>query len=195
MNDKEALFNPIGEKVFKIRGQYVMLDRDLAGLYGVETKHLNRQVKRNIERFVGDDYMFQLTESEKNELVPNWHRFNSMKHSTVLPYAFTELGVSMLSSILNSPLAIRVNRQIMRYFVHMRKLEANNNDFRKYVETNFKFIEQKLKKGDTNFEIIFSLFDSFKKRFELPEKSTRKYGFIKPEEKKGKTEPRNKRIL
>ena len=108
MDDKLALFSPIKEKVITIRGQMVMLDRDLAGLYGVETKYLNRAVKNNSEYFEGDDYMFQLTVSEKNELVQNLHRFNSMKHSSVLPYAFTELGIPQLSSVLKSPIAIRV---------------------------------------------------------------------------------------
>ncbi|OGF47795.1 MAG: hypothetical protein A2452_09760 [Candidatus Firestonebacteria bacterium RIFOXYC2_FULL_39_67] len=186
MENKEALFNPIREKVFKIRNQYVMLDSDLAGLYGVETKVLNQAVKRNIERFEGEDFMFELTQIEYDHLRSQFVTANSLNKSRVLPYAFTDNGLSMLSSVLNSPLAIRVNRQIMRYFNHIRILESRNDDFRKYVETNFKLIEQKLKKGDTNFEIIFSLFDSFKKRFELPAKSTMKYGFIKAEEKKNK---------
>jgi len=192
MSDKEALFNPIGEKVFKIRGQYVMLDRDLAGLYGVETRRLNEAVKRNIDRF-DDDFMFQLNIGEIDILKSQFATLNLTTLRRALPYVFTEQGIAMLSSVLNNDIAIRVNKQIMRYFVHMRKLEVNNNDFRKYVETNFKLIEQKLKKGDTNFEIIFSLFDSFKKRLELPEKSTRKYGFIKTEEKKGKNDMKNKR--
>jgi len=74
-----------------------MLDRDLAELYGVETKYLNRQVKRNVKRFP-DEFMFQLTTTEKGELVTNWHRFNSLKHSTSLPFAFTEHGAVMLAS-------------------------------------------------------------------------------------------------
>ncbi|OGF47474.1 MAG: hypothetical protein A2452_03055 [Candidatus Firestonebacteria bacterium RIFOXYC2_FULL_39_67] len=187
MNNKDALFDPIGEKVFKIRGQYVMLDRDLAGLYGVETKHLNRQVKRNPERFEGDDYMFQLTQKEYSEILRcqiGTSRWGGQRYE---PYAFTELGVSMLSSVLNSPLAIRVNRQIMRYFVYMRNLELNNNDFRKFVEA-------KLKLHDINFELIHSLLDSFQKRLVLPQKSTGKYGFLKSGEKKDENNLKNKKV-
>ena len=79
----------IEQKIFLIRNQKVMIDRDLAELYDVETKYLNRQVKRNIERFP-EEFMFQLSSAEKNELVTNWHRFGLLKHSSVLPYAFTE---------------------------------------------------------------------------------------------------------
>ena len=193
MDDKLALFSPIKEKVITIRGQMVMLDRDLAGLYGVETKYLNRAVKNNSEYFEGDDYMFQLTVSEKNELVQNLHRFNSMKHSSVLPYAFTELGIPQLSSVLKSPIAIRVNRQIMRYFVYSRKAELVIEDFKKYVETKFKAIDDKLKKSDLSFELILSLLDSFKTRIELPQKSTGKYGFKIHEEKKCDAKLKNKR--
>ena len=85
-----------------------MLDKDLAGLYGVATKVLNQAVKRNLERFP-EDFMFKLTESEKDELVTNCDRFKTLKHSTVTPYAFTEQGVSMRSSVLNSERAIEVN--------------------------------------------------------------------------------------
>jgi hypothetical protein len=82
----------IEQNIFFIRGKRVMIDRDLAELYGVETKQLNRQVKRNTTRFP-DEFMFQLNLTEKQELVTNWHRFESLKHSTSLPYAFTELDV------------------------------------------------------------------------------------------------------
>ena len=78
----------IQNKIIIVRGKKVMLDRDLAELYGVETKYLNRQVKRNVERFP-DEFMFRLTVAEKDELVTNWHRFSSLKHSTSLPYVFT----------------------------------------------------------------------------------------------------------
>ena len=193
MDDKEALFNPIREKILKIRGQMVMLDRDLAGLYGVETKYLNRQVARNMEYFEGDDYMFQLTKEEVNKVVTIWHHLSPLRFSHTLPYAFTELGIPQLSSVLKSPIAVRVNRQIMRYFVYARKAELSIEDFKKYVETKFKFLEEKLKKSDLNFEIIFSLFEGFKKRFELPEKSTGKYGFKKNGDKKDNINLKNKK--
>jgi len=91
------LLEQIEQKIFLVRGQKVMIDRDLAELYGVETKYLNRQMKRNIERFP-QEFMFQLTREEKNQLVTNWHRFQSMKHSTSLPHVFTEHGVAMLGA-------------------------------------------------------------------------------------------------
>lgn len=113
----------IQHKIYEIRGVRVMLDFDLAGLYQVETKVLKQSVRRNIERFEGDDFMFELTVDE----------YNSLKHSLrsqivtsnkggvrYMPFAFTEMGVAMLSSVLRSEIAIRVNREIMRAFIAMR---------------------------------------------------------------------------
>lgn len=116
----------IQSKIYEIRGQQVMLDRDLADLYGVETKVLNQSVKRNIERFP-DDFMFQLTNEEtqnwKSQLVTS----NSIKMGLRRnPYAFTELGVAMLSSVLNSSIAIEVNIAIMRTFVATRRLISHS---------------------------------------------------------------------
>lgn len=88
----------ITEKIFEIRGQKVMIDADLAKLYGVPTKRLNEAVKRNKKRFP-EDFMFKLTIEEKNELVANCDRFKNLKHSSALPNAFTEGGVAMLSSV------------------------------------------------------------------------------------------------
>jgi 3-dehydroquinate dehydratase len=110
----------IEQKIFLLRGQKVMLDRDLAGLYGVKTKRLNEQVKRNRKRFP-EDFMFQLTTGEKEQLVANCDRFKALKHSTINPYAFTEQGVAMLSSALTSDRAIQVNIQIMRVFSRLRQ--------------------------------------------------------------------------
>ena len=115
----------IENKILVIRGQQVMLDRDLAELYGVETRVLNQAVKRNIERFP-EDFMFMLETFEKNELITNCDRFNTMKHSSVLPYAFTEQGVAMLSSVLKSKEAADVNIKIMRAFVQMRHFMQSN---------------------------------------------------------------------
>ena len=95
----------IESKIFVIRGKQVMIDRDLADLYGVETKAINQAVKRNIERFP-EDFRFQLTKEEMNELVTNCDRFEKLKHSTSLCYAFTEQGVAMLSAVLHSETAI-----------------------------------------------------------------------------------------
>lgn len=115
----------IQSKIYEIRGQKVMLDFDLAEMYKVETRVLNQAVKRNIERFP-DDFMFQLTNGE----TLNWKSQIVMSNSIKMgmrrnPYAFTELGVAMLSSILNSKTAIQVNMGIMRAFVAIRQLIAN----------------------------------------------------------------------
>ena len=108
--------------IYVIRGQRVMLDRDLAKAYGVETKALNQAVKRNIKRFEGDDYMFQLTKEEclRSQIVT----LNEAqgKHLKYMPYAFTMLGTAMLSSVLRSDTAIETNRKIMRAFVAYRHL-------------------------------------------------------------------------
>ena len=116
----------IQQKIYEIRGQRVMLDSDLAALYGVETKRLNEAVRRNSKRFEGDDFMFRLTKDEaylarsKSQIATlNNKRGSNIKY---LPYAFTELEVAMLSSVLRSETAINVNREIMRAFVTFRHL-------------------------------------------------------------------------
>ncbi|MBR6421659.1 ORF6N domain-containing protein [bacterium] len=115
----------IEDKILIIRGQQVMIDRDLAKFYRVETKVLNQAVKRNIERFP-EDFMFVLTQSEKEELVTNCDRFNILKHSTTSPYAFTEQGVAMLASVLKSEVAVEANIRIMRAFVAVRRFLQSN---------------------------------------------------------------------
>ena len=105
-NDEVVVTTPVESRIMSIRGKQIMIDRDLAELYGVETKRLNEAVKRNIERFP-ERFRFQLTKEEMAELVANCDRFNSLKHSTVRSYAFTEQGVAMLSTVLRSETAIR----------------------------------------------------------------------------------------
>lgn len=116
---KKAIVN-IEQRIFVIRGQRVMLDRDLAQLYGVQTFRLNESVKRNIKRFP-DDFMFKLNKDELKELIANCDRFEKLKHSSNTPYAFTEQGVAMLSSVLNSDKAIAINVEIVRTFVRLRQ--------------------------------------------------------------------------
>ena len=144
--DKQTIQN----KIYTIRGFQVMIDRDLADLYEVQTKRLNEQVKRNIQRFP-ESFRFQLTEIEKKELVADCDRFKTLKHSTSLPYAFTEQGVSMLSSVLTSDIAIEVSIQIIESFVNMRKLISSNSLFFE----RFERIEQKLFTHDKKFNEIF----------------------------------------
>ena len=113
--------------IFLIRHQRVMIDRDLAQLYGVETKYLNRQVRRNRDRFP-EEFMFQLSRKERNELVTNWHRLESLKHSSFFPYAFTENGVAMLASVLNSERAVKISIHIIKTFVKLRRWVATQKE-------------------------------------------------------------------
>ncbi|HQV51577.1 MAG: ORF6N domain-containing protein [Flavobacteriales bacterium] len=113
--------------IFEIRGLNVMLDSELATLYGTETKRLKEQVRRNSERFP-DDFMFELTKEEKEELIEGNERLNKLKFSPVFPMVFTEHGVLMLSSVLNSDTAIAVNIQVMRVFTQMRLTISTNNE-------------------------------------------------------------------
>jgi hypothetical protein len=118
-------------KIHELRGQKVMLDFDLAGLYNVQTKVLNQAVKRNQQRFP-EDFMFQLTENDYESLRSQIVTLNENgrgKHKKYLPFAFTEQGVAMLSGILHSEVAINVNISIMRTFALIRKLALQNNDF------------------------------------------------------------------
>ena len=110
----------IQNRIFTIRSTQIMIDRDLAEMYQVKTKVLNQAVKRNGERFP-EAFRFQLTDAEKNELVTNCDRFQSLKHASVNPYAFTEQGVAMLSAVLHSDVAVKVSIQIIQAFVEMRK--------------------------------------------------------------------------
>lgn len=124
-NQKTNIMNElqiVQSKIYEIRGQRVMLDFDLAELYGVETAQLKRAVRRNIERFDGEDFMFELTKDEVSRCqigILNGGRGSNIKY---LPFAFTELGVAMLSSVLRSKTAIEVNRGIMRAFVAVRQM-------------------------------------------------------------------------
>ena len=123
----------IENRIFLIRGQKVMIDRDLADLYLVTTKRLNEQVKRNPKRFP-IDFVFRLTEAEMEQLVANCDRFKSLKHSTSLPYAFTEYGVAMLSSVLNSKRAIKLNIQIIQSFIKLREFALSHKDLSQRIE-------------------------------------------------------------
>lgn len=130
----------IENKILIVRGQKVMLDRDLAQLYEVETKRLNEAVKRNIERFP-DNFMFKLNDNELKELVAICDRFKTLKHSTSLPYAFTEYGVAMLSSVLNSKRAIAINIQIIQAFIKIKEFALSHNDLsQRIIELETYFI-------------------------------------------------------
>jgi len=140
--------------IFMVRDQQVMLDRDLASLYGVETKVLNQAVKRNIARFP-EPFRFQLTQLENDQLVTDCDRFASLKHSTSLPYAFTEQGVAMLSAVLRSDEAVQTSIGIMNAFVRQRQFLLHNADlFRRLDHIEKRQIAGEIK-TDKRFEQVF----------------------------------------
>ena len=151
----------IENRIFTIRGKQVMFDRDLAEMYQVEVKRLNEQVKRNIDRFP-ETFRFQLNSQEKDELVANCDRFESLKHSTVNPYAFTEQGVAMLSAVLRSEIAVKVSIQIMNAFVELRKLVGQET----LQHLRLSSIENKLIEHDQKFNKLFSALENS----ELPQR-------------------------
>lgn len=146
----------IRSKIYEIRGQKVMLDFDLAAMYGVETGQLKRAVRRNMERFEGDDFMFELTKDELSRCqigILNKGRGSNIKY---LPFAFTELGVAMLSSVLRSVTAIEINRGIMRAFVTVRQMIAANPVALRLstLEKNFEELKQDLEEIFTDYNDI-----------------------------------------
>ena len=145
----------IENRIFTMRGVQVMVDRDLAELYQVETKVLNQAVKRNIDRFP-TVFRFLLTDAEKDELVTNCDRFKNLKHSSNNPYVFTEQGVAMLSAVLRSNTAVKVSIEIINAFVEMRKLLHNNTLLLQRVQA----VENKLTLNDEHFNRIFKALES-----------------------------------
>jgi hypothetical protein len=163
----------IEKKIILIRGHKVLLDSDLASLYDVETFNLNKAVKRNIDRFP-EDFMFQLTREEAESL-----RFQfgiSKKEGRggrrYLPYAFTEQGVAMLSSLLNSDRAVQVNIEIMRAFVQLRQMLSSNVELSRKLKT----LENKY---DAQFKIVF---DAIRELMKPPEPKRKRIGFHRGDE-------------
>lgn len=168
-NSDNAAMVPIENLIYVIRGQQVMLDSDLARLYGVETRRLNEQVKRNIERFP-DDFMIQLTKDEVQNLMSQFATSSSRSQNVISgwggnrkpPYAFTENGVAMLSSVLRSKTSIEVNIRIMRAFTAMRSFLMNNAHMFKRIETiehNYLLLNRHLSEHDRKFEEVLSRLD------------------------------------
>ena len=192
MNELE----PIYQKIHFIRGQRVMLDFDLAILYGVETRALNQAVKRNKERFEGEDFMFQLTRDEAEENLISQFVTSSWGGTRKLPYAFTELGVAMLSSVLRSKTAIEINRGIMRAFVEFRRIAAalpTNTDDIKELKREMQgikdYIEEILSdQNDINEEnrMQLELINQALAELQVERKSSerRPIGFLQPNDKK-----------
>lgn len=150
-------------KIYFIRGQKVMIDTDLADLYGVPTKRLNEQVKRNIQRFP-KDFMFQLTQDEKKWLIQKNSDLNKLKFSSNLPLAFTEHGAVMLASILNSQRAMEVNIQLVRVFIKMRELILSHKDLLIEMEE----IRKKVANQDDKIELVFDYLTQFIAQQEQP---------------------------
>lgn len=159
-------------KIIVVRQQKVMLDKDLALLYQVETKHLKRQVKRNIERFPSD-FMFELTVEENEILRCQFGTLSWGEHTKYLPYCFTEHGILMLSSVLKSSKAIQVNIDIMRVFSKIRETLADTTALRIDIEQ----IKSKLHNHDKNIEIVFRYLDELIEKNERPPPPRNKIGF------------------
>ena len=146
----------IASRILIMRGMRVILDNDLSSLYGVSTKAINQAVKRNPRRFP-EDFVFQLNEQEKKEVVTNCDHLASLKFSHQLPYAFTEQGVAMLSSVLNSDRAIDVNVIIMRVFVKFRELVSVSQVILKRLDD----LENRMDKNDSEVRAIFQVIRDF----------------------------------
>jgi phage regulator Rha-like protein len=172
-----TIINPeiIGHKIFFIRGKKVMLDRDLATLYDVETKVLNQAVKRNIDRFP-KDFMFRLNAEEVKSSRSQFVTLNRGQNIKYLPYVFTQDGVAMLSSVLHSEKAIQVNIQIMRTFTKLREMLASHKDLRDKIE-------EMEKRYDYQFQVVF---DAIKKLIAPPVKPKEPIGFQAKAERKSR---------
>ncbi len=159
----------VESKILFIRDKKVMLDRDLASLYGITTGNLNKAVRRNIDRFP-EDFMFQLSKDEYDSLRFQFGILKKGQHSKYLPQVFTQDGVAMLSSVLNSQKAIQVNIQIMRTFTKLREMMMSYKDLQKKIEA----MERKHAKHDEHFQIIFK---TIKEMLNPPVKKKGKIGY------------------
>ncbi|MBK1442672.1 ORF6N domain-containing protein [Parapedobacter sp. ISTM3] len=166
-------------QIYYIRGQKVMLDRDLASLYGVETRVLKQAVRRNIDRFP-EDFMFEVSEDELNLMVSQFVIPDKKVFGGAKPFAFTEQGVAMLSSVLNSKQAIYINIQIMRVFTRIRQMLADNTELRLEIAGIKSAVEKISKKQDgqdKNIELIFEYIDRLQEKAEQPIPERRAIGF------------------
>jgi len=181
-NKKNKLMLPdeiIINKIFLIRGERVMIDNDLAELYGVPTKRLNEQVKRNIKRFP-KHFMFELTKEEKDELVANCDHLRKLKHSSSLPSVFTHYGVLQAANVLNSERAVLMGNRIIEIFVRMHEVLATHKEILQKLE--------QLTKNDTEQDKKIMLIFEYLKQFEqskqqqLEQTNRKRIGFKKDEE-------------
>jgi phage regulator Rha-like protein len=170
----------IERAILSIRGEKVMLDSDLAQLYSVPTKVLNQAVKRNLNRFP-PDFMFQLTKTEKAQVVTNCDHLIHLKFSSNLPYAFTEHGALMLANVLNSERAAQTSVQVVRAFVRLRQMLASNAELARKLDAMEK-------KYDAQFKVVF---DAIRQLMSPPEPKRREIGFhVKYDDDKTKARKR-----
>lgn len=162
----------IERRILTIRGQKVMLDADLADIYGVVTKRLNEQVRRNYDRFP-KDFMFQLTKEEKDEVVANCDHLKKLKFSPTLPYAFTEHGAVMLATVLNTPIAVQTSILVVRAFIKLREMIISHKELARKID-------EMEKKYDAQFKVVF---EAIRQLMSPPQKPIRKIGFRREEEK------------
>jgi phage regulator Rha-like protein len=161
----------IVSKIIILRGNRIILDRDLAVMYGVETKQLKRSVRRHIDRFP-NDFMFQLSNEESRSIRRQFGTLKRGAHSKYPPMAFTEQGVAMLSSVLSSQRAVEVNISIIRAFVHLRRMISNHTELAQKLGE----LEERL---DDHDEQILRIFEAIKKLIKEDEKPKKKIGYIK----------------
>ncbi len=171
--DSIVPFGAVERKIYLIRVQKVMLDADLAALYGVLAKVLNQAVKRNKERFPVD-FIFQLTKEEKDEVVTNCDHLKRLRFSPTLPYAFTEHGAIMLATILNSTVAVQASIQVVRVFVRLRQMLASNVVLARKLDA----LERKY---DAPFKVVF---DAIRQLMTPPEPKHQKIGFTPKKKEK-----------
>jgi len=171
----------VANRILLLRGQRVMLDADLAELYGVTTKRLNEQVKRNLDRFP-EDFMLQLNAEEKAEVVANCDHLGQLKYSPSLPYAFTEHGALMLGNVLKSSRAVEVSLLVVRAFVQIREMLSTHKD----IAAKLDQMERKLSSHD---QAIAGLIDAIRQLMAPPAPTRRGIGFTANLDSK----PRNKK--
>ena len=179
MTEKKSTSRSLKDMIFIIRNQRVMIDRDLAKLYEVPTYRLNEAVKRHINRFPLD-FMFRITKEELDELIAKCDEFVMLKHSSSYPFAFTEHGVAMLASVLNSDKAIEINIEIIRAFVSMRKyvtdLNSNQNisELRKMLLLHIENCDNKFSEQENSIRDVIQALNSLLK---VEGSEPRKIGF------------------
>lgn len=159
----------IAGRILSLRGRRVMIDADLAGLYGVNTKALNQAVKRNIDRFP-DDFMFRLTAAEKREVVTKCDHLSRLKYSPTAPFAFSEYGAVMLASVLNSPRAVEVSLLVVRAFVQLRDALSMHKDLAERLGR----LEKRVAGHD---KALAQLIEAIRQLMAPPATETRQIGF------------------